>query len=114
MAVTLTTLQSAGRGFINNATSADASGGETIVASVAGKSHYIRSITIACVSAITVSIQYASGSPIDFLGPISFTATSGPVTVTYLEPVKIIAGGTVLVDASGVGAVSVVVQGYTE
>lgn len=114
MAVTLETLQAATKGFINNATSADASGGETIVAAVAGKSHFIKSITIACISAITVTIQDNTGTPVVILGPAPFAATSGPLTVVYPDPVKVAAGKLVEVDASGAGAVNVVIQGYTE
>ena len=114
MAVVLTTLQAASSGFINNATSADASGGETIVAAVAGKSHYIRSITIVCISAITVTIQDNTGTPVVILGPAPFAATSAPLTVVFPDPVKVAAGKLVEVDASGAGAVNVVIQGYTE
>ena len=114
MAVTLETLQPAGRGFINNASSADASSGETIVAAVTGKSHYIRSITIACISAITVTIQDNTGTPVVILGPVPFAATSSPITVTFLEPVVVASSKLIEVDASGAGAVNVVIQGYTE
>ena len=114
MAVVLETLQPAGRGFINNATSADASGGETIVAAVASKSHFIQSITVACISAITVTIQDNTGTPVVILGPVPFAATSSPVTVTFPDPVKVASGKLIEVDASGAGAVNVVIQGYTE
>lgn len=110
----LETLQPAGRGFINNATFADASGGETIVAAVTDKSHFIRSITIACISAITVTIQDNTGTPVVILGPVPFAATSAPITVVFPDPVKVASGKLVEVDASGAGAVNVVIQGYTE
>ena len=121
MVVALATLNTARRGFVNNATSADASGGETIVAAVVGKSHYITSITIACIVDITVTIQDNTGTPIVILGPVPFadlTATSSvgssPFTIVYPNPVKVAAGKLVEVDASGAGAVCVVIQGYTE
>lgn len=114
MAVTLETLQVAGSGFANNATSADASGGETIVAAVANKSHYITSIMIACITAITVTIQDNTGTPIVILGPIPFAATSSPLTIDFLKPVKVASGKLIEVDSSGAGAVNVFIQGYTE
>lgn len=114
-------LQLASRGFCTNATGSDVSTGETLVAAVAGKSHYIRSITISCISAITVWIQDNTGTPVVIVGPIAFadlTATSSvaasPYTVTFLEPVKVASGNLIEVDASAAGAVSVVIQGYTE
>lgn len=112
MAIALETLQAAGRGFINNATSADASGVEIIVAAVADKTHFITSITVACISAITVTIQDETGAKI--LGPVPFAATSSPITVNFLSAVKIAAVSGVEVETSGAGAVNVVIQGYTE
>ncbi len=112
MAITLETLQAAGRGFVNNASSADASGAEIIVASVADKTHFITSITIACISAITATIQDETGAKI--LGPVPFAATSSPITVVFLSPVKIAAVSAIEVETSGAGAVNVLIQGYTE
>lgn len=114
MAITLTQLQAATKGFINNATSADASSGETIIPAVTGKSHYIRSIVIVCISAITVTIQDNTGTPVVILGPAPFAATSSPLTVVFPDPVKVASGNLIEVDASGAGAVNVVIQGYTE
>jgi len=113
MAVVLETLPVAGAGFVNNATSADASGGETIVAAVAGESHYITSIAITCISAITVAIQDDTGTPVVILGPVPFNTTAAPFVIDYPNPVKVAAGKLVEVKASGAGVVDVVIQGYT-
>ena len=98
-------------GFINNATSTDAQGTETIVVAVAGKSHFIRSVTITCISAVTVTIGSTTGA---LIGPIPFATTSNPLTLTFLDPVKVPVGELIDLTTSGAGVITVVIQGYTE
>jgi hypothetical protein len=115
MAITVTThILGKGFGFSKQGISADASGTETIVAAVAGKSHFIKSIMIYCLSAITVTIQDNTGTPIPILGGITFTTTAQPVVVTFSNPIKIASGKSIDVDASGAGQVVTLIQGYTE
>jgi len=115
MAITVTThTLGKGFGFSKQGISADASGTETIVAAVAGKSHVIKSIMIYCLSAITVTIQDDTGTPITIVGGITFTTTAQPAVFTFLNPIKVAVGKTIDVDASGSGQVVVLVQGYTE
>jgi hypothetical protein len=104
-------LQPAGSGFINNLTSGDAQGTVTIVAAVAGKSHFVRSMTITCISAVTLTIGSTTGV---LVGPVPFAATSSPFVVTFIDPVKVPAGELIDLTASGAGVVNVVIQGYTE
>ncbi len=110
-----------GQGFCHNFSGTDVSTGETIVAAVSGKSHYVRSITLWCLVAITAWIQDNTGTPVVILGPVSFvdlTATSSvstsPVTVNFNPPVKVTAGKLIEIDASGAGIVAGVIQGFTE
>ena len=114
MAITAIELQPAKRGFIVNAVSNDAStpGGETLLAAVAGQSHHITSITMVCITAITLSINPFGIDNI--LGPVPFAATSAPLTVIYSDPVKVDENKSLLVKTSGAGAICVVIQGYTE
>ena len=114
MADATTANQVDGYGFAVNLTSDDASAAKTAVAAVAGKSHYIKKITIACVSAISVTIQDNTGTPVLILGPITFTTGSSPFEIEYLNGIQVAAGKTVDVIASGAGAVAVNIQGYTE
>jgi len=109
------TLDVDGAGFCVNVKVGDASGGETIVAAVAGKSHYVTSIIINTVAAITVTIQdNTAATPVVLLGPVNFAATSGsPHTVNFLKAVKVTAGNLIEIDASGAGLIQCTIQGYT-
>jgi len=115
MAITVTThTLGSGSGFSKQGISADASGTETIVAAVAGKSHIIKSIMIYCLSAITVTIQDNTGTPVVIAGGITFTTTAQPAVFTFRHPIKVPAGKSIDVDASGAGQVVVLIEGYTE
>jgi hypothetical protein len=118
MAITMNALTPATRGFANNATSADASGCEELVAAVTGKSHYITQLEISCVAAITVTIGAGeTGGAVTavLFGPFNFAATSGsPISIQLNPAVKVAAATSIVVDASGAGAVQVFIQGYTE
>ena len=115
-------LQTATRGFCHNFSGTDVSTGETIVAAVADKSHYVTSITLWSLVDITAWIQDNTAvTPVVILGPVSFadlTATSSvsstPVTVTYNPAIKVTSGKLIEIDASGAGIVAGVIQGYTE
>ena len=114
-------LQTANGGFINNATGSNVSTGETIVAAVSGKSHYVTSITINCIDAITIWIQDNSGTPVVLLGPVQLgsdvvdaTFGNSSYTIVYPNAIKVAEGKLIEVDASGAGPVNVVIQGYTE
>jgi len=116
MAIAVTSPQSDKAGWIKNATSADASGTEEIIAApAAGISHYIRSISIN--SAATLSVTIGAGE------------TGGAVTAALIGPVSLVAGATatyvfapsmavgaataLVVDASGAGVICIVAQGET-
>jgi hypothetical protein len=115
MAITVTThILGNGAGFSKQGISADAQGTETVVAAVSGKSHLINSIMIYCLSAITVTIQDNTGTPIPIVGGITFTTTAQPAVYTFRNPIKVASGKSIDVVASGAGQVVVHVQGTTE
>jgi hypothetical protein len=120
MAITTTKHDCRDGGWIYNAQTADGSGTETIVPAVANKSHYIRSITLNNINAITLTIQDNTGTPVKILGPIQLNDIAsadlggGSVyTVNYPAGLKVAAGKSIDLLADGSGAVSVVVQGDT-
>ena len=103
-------------GFANNIYSADWSGTEDLVAAVAAKSIYIESISISCAVAIslTVGAGESTGSVTNELwGPILFAATGSTfIDVYFKRPLKIAEATALVMDASGAGAATVMVQGY--
>lgn len=120
MAVTTTSLQTATSGWAVNATSADASGCEVILAAPgAGVSLYLESVLINGVNGITVTIgegETASAPDAIILGPITFAGASWAETVVheFLRPIKLTANKALVVDASGAGAVCVLAEGFTK
>jgi hypothetical protein len=118
MAKTLTELTPATLGFINNANSADFSGTEELVPAVTAKSHYITALLISCVSAINVTIGAGeTGGAVTavLLGPFYFAATAGsPINLQFSPPIKVDAATAIVADASGGGATTIVIQGYTK
>ncbi len=119
MAVTATDLQPATSGWAVNAISANASGAEVLKAAPgAGVSLYLESLLINGVNGITVTVgedeaASAVGTPI--LGPITFAGASWGETIThrFARPIKLTANKSLVVDASGAGAICVLAEGYT-
>lgn len=115
MAISITS-PSARVGFIKNATSANLSGGETILAAVAGKSIKLRHISINSDSAITVTIgQDLAGGAVTtaLIGPVTFAA--GQSMKWTFSPLMELAVATALTcDSSGAGNVCIFVQGVIE
>lgn len=103
-------------GFSINATSADASGAEELLAAVAGKSIYLTQLSITCVSAITVTVgegETASAVTTVLYGPVPFAATApGQVKELFNSPIKLTLATSLVVDASGAGSIHVYAQGY--
>lgn len=118
MAITVTSLQPKGAGWIKNATSTDLSGTEEIIAApAAGVSHYIRSVVINAGSAITVTLGAGeTGGAVTavVLGPISMAANSTTGQMAFHPPLEVGAATALVVDASGAGNVCIIVQGSTE
>ena len=117
----LAQLQAASTGFINNGSTADASTAQTVVPAVAGKSHYITSISLSSIAEINAQIQDNTGTPVVILGPIAFadlTATSSvastPYAITYPNAIQVASGKSIDLKSSAAGAISVLIQGYTE
>lgn len=75
MAIAVTSPQAATFGFIKNATSADASGGEVILAGVAGKKIKVRHVTMNNLTAGALDFTLEDeGSAL--IGPVSIGANS--------------------------------------
>jgi len=104
-------------GFIRNATSADLSGSETILAAVAGKSIKIRHLTINSDAAITVTIgEGLSGGGavlVVLIGPVMFAV--GQTMQWDFNPLMELTAATALTcDSSAGGNVCIFVQGVIE
>ena len=103
-------------GFANNNYSADWSGCETIVAAVAAKSIYVESIAISCAVGISLTVgegETATAVTKELWGPILFAATGSTfVSVHFERPLKLTAATALVMDASGAGAATVMVQGF--
>ena len=120
MAISVTGPAARKSGFIKNATSADASGTEVIIAAGgAGVSHYLEHIVISSDSAISITIgegETAGAVTTALIGPITFAAgqvVPFPFT-NRVRGLKMTANTSLTVDASGAGNICVWVQGYTE
>lgn len=115
MAFVLTTKQVKKSGFCAQLTG-DLSGKETIVAAVAGKSHYITSITIISGAANTFTVVDNTGTPVVILGPFSVVATltGGIYRIVFDQPIKVAEGKQIDVDAALTDTCCVVIQGTTE
>ena len=120
MTISVTSPQAIKAGFIKNATSADASGTEEIIAAPgAGISHNIEHLVISSDSAISVTIgegETAGAVTTALIGPVTFAAGQ---TVTWpfigrSQGIKMTANKSLTVDASGAGNINVFVQGFTE
>lgn len=118
MAIEVTTLQPATAGFALNATSADASGCEEILAAQgAGKYIILRQVIISCVSAITITIgagETDGDVTAIILGPLTFTVSSPVFLFTFNPGIRLAANTALVVDASGAGAICLFVQGEVE
>lgn len=119
MAITKNTIQVKGKGFAVNATSADLSGTEELVAAPgAGKFIHITRVVVITVATITVTIgagETAGAVTAVLLGPsIAFTAALVPWVTEFIPAVKLDENVALTVDASGAGAVNIFVQGYAE
>ena len=105
-----------GRPWCINATSADASGNETLLAAPVSRTGQIgririRDITINCVVATTVVINEGTTA---LLGPFSFSAAAAGLQNVHLhfeDPISLTAGAALNVDAGASGAVAVVASG---
>lgn len=115
MAITVTNPDvgpGAGQRFFINATSADASGCETLRAGTAGKRIVLENILINSDAAITVTIgQGETGSAVTeaVFGPVAM-AINGTVTFEA-QSLALDAGEDLTVDASGAGNILIFIRG---
>jgi hypothetical protein len=104
------------QGFIANATSADASACEELVAAVASKIIKVRHLTINSTDAISITIGSGEvGGAVEaaLLGPIAFSALQ-TMQWNFNPYMELPVGKSLTVDADGAGAICVFVQGVVE
>lgn len=119
MAITLTTNNVSGAGFIANGYSADWSGCETIVAGVAGKSIYIEMICINVQEAneqVSLNFTFGAGETAGavtatVLGPLICSADIVEKFV-FSRPLPIAVATDLVVDATTAGKATIIVQGF--
>jgi hypothetical protein len=113
MAITVTSPASR-VGFIKNATSADASGCEEIIAATSGKRIKIRHLTLnngANALSHTIGEGETGGAVTTaLLGPIAMAANSS-LQWDFNPPMELTVATALVIDASGAGAVCVFAQG---
>lgn len=116
MAIAVTT-PIAKSGFIVNATSADASGCEEIIAATSGKAIKINHLTINNgANAISHTIgQGKTGAAVTtaLIGPIAMAANTS-IQWTFSPSLELAVGTALDIDSSGAGAVCVFAQGVIE
>mgnify|MGYP001557295631 FL=1 len=109
MAITVTS-PPATVGFIKTATSADASGTETIIAAVAGKSHNLRHVTFNNLTAGALSFTLSGAAAL--IGAVSVGANSS-LQWDFNPPLHV-GINQALTRTAGAGNVGVFCQGVTE
>jgi len=93
-------------------TSADASTATLLMTAQTDKRFNVTRVIISCVSAITVNLEDGDGTVI--AGPYRFaTGTPGLIDVRYLAPRKVNGEQSLYYQASGAGAVTIEVEGFT-
>jgi len=103
-------------GFIKNATSANASGCEVILAAVSGKKIKIKHLTVNSTDAIAITIgegETASAVDTALLGPIEFAA-GATIQWDFWPYLELTTATLLAVDADGAGQICVFVQGVIE
>lgn len=127
MAITKNAPGRAATGWAVNATTADASGTEELVAAPGtGLSLYLEQVSITCaVADITITIgtgEAAGAVETVVIGPVATptqTTAAGYIPATqytwkFTQPLKLTAEKSLTVDASAAGAVQVYAEGYTQ
>lgn len=106
-------------GFVLNATSADASACEELLAAVAGKQIKVRQLTISnnSVGTLNITIGEAETTPgsVDaaIIGPVSLL-TGQTMQWVFNPEIELTVSKSLVVDASGAGAICVFAQGKIE
>jgi len=114
MAITLVTSNVEKVGFVANGNSADFSGTEELVAAVTGISIHVERLAISSNAAITLTLGAGeTGGAVTtvVIGPV-YAAANSFQELAFTRPIKLAAATALVVDASGAGAATVVVQGY--
>ena len=104
-------------GFIDNATSADASGCEEIHAAVSGKKIKVHHVMINSAAAITVTLgagETGGAVTTALIGPVSFATNDIMIWDFHPHPMELASNTSLTVDTSGAGNICVFVQGVIE
>lgn len=114
MAIAITTPSPAKFGWIINATSADASGCEELVAApAAGTSIIVDHLTINSGAAISITIgagETGGAVTTALIGPVSFAANTS-MQWDFPQGIVLTAATSLTVDASGAGAICIFAYG---
>jgi len=117
MAIAVTNPQPGKAGFILNATSADASGGETLKAAVSGKSIIVDHLTInngAGAQSITIGEGITgAGVTTALIGPIAMAANTS-LQFNFPDGMILTAGTSLTVDSDGATALCIFAWGRVE
>jgi len=116
---TLDSLESYGRGFAINATEADLTGCEPLLAAPgAGKNIYLEKVVISCATATNVTIgegESSSAVENEIFGPIMFLADGTTnIVVDFKRPIQLTANKALTADAAGAGQVTIFVEGFVK
>ena len=99
-----------GTPFLVNANSSDASGNEELVAAPAtGKAIYLEDVLISSSAAISIVLNEATSA---VSGPFYSTAEGLLAHKLYKRPIKLKDATALNVDASGAGAVTLIIEGF--
>ena len=99
-------------------TSADASGGETVLAAATGKCHYIERVAIICDCIGTVTLRQAATT---LMGPIPFAvqktaagmSNAVPFVFTFRRAIRLTTATAITVISSAAGNLFGIVEGYS-
>jgi hypothetical protein len=91
--------------------SADASTAAAVIAGVAATNIYVTDVAVSVGSALSVTLQDNTGTPIVAVEPLYLPANS-VWSKTFKTPIKIATGKSLMVKASGAGNISVTATGY--
>lgn len=116
MAITLVSNQPATSGWCINATSADATGCEFVVAAPTTGNLYLCQVLVSSAAAISVDIgatDAAGDTGVDHSIISFYMAANTTQRYVFREPIELASVDGLAVDASGAGAICVVAEGYT-
>jgi len=122
-AIVVETIPSDGETWSVSAYSADLSGCEELKAAVAGHVHYVMKVWMNSASSISLNIgagETGGAVTTTYIGPIVFTAAGPNYSLDFTAPsalplkgMKLPAGTSLTVDATGAGPTALYIEGKT-